>query len=330
MTQFLTRAFSAAVLAGGLAVAPVAAVAQDFRIGLITPPGHGWTVHAEQFGQLLAERSGGRMTVTVFPAGQLGDEATMVQQLQTGALDFGFLTAAEVSNRIPEFGALFTPFLVADATEAAALLRGPTAQEMLELLPDELGMIGVGFGQNDMRHMLFLNPISSAAEMSGLRMRITPLRASRDFYNFLGVAPTPMPLTDVFDALANGLVDAIDLDLMLILQLRLQERARQMMITNHQMWPMLGLISGRVYARMSPADRALVTETMEEALENLLNFVADGEPGSYEQMRATGIQMTEVGPEFFGDILERWEALWTDQAELIADLRAEVAAIRGN
>ena len=107
--------------AGATAIALLTAVtaqAADFRLGLITPPPHIWTKAAEAFGAELNEVSGGAHTVTVFPARQLGNEAEMLQQLQTGALDMAFMTVAEVSNRAKDFGAFYAPFLADDIDHA--------------------------------------------------------------------------------------------------------------------------------------------------------------------------------------------------------------------
>ncbi len=79
-------------------------------------------------GEELKERSGGKYGVVVFPAGQLGSEARMLQQLQTGALDMAFMTTAEVANRVPDFGALFAPYLVRNVVQAGQLLNGPAAR----------------------------------------------------------------------------------------------------------------------------------------------------------------------------------------------------------
>lgn len=70
----------------------------------------------------------------------------MVQQLQTGALDMAFLTIAEISNRIPDFGALYAPYLVDDVNHAARLLRSDAAGELLDLMPEGVGFVGVGYG----------------------------------------------------------------------------------------------------------------------------------------------------------------------------------------
>jgi len=128
--RMLTAGLAAAV---ALAAGPLAA--KEFRLGLITPPPHVWTKAAEAFGAELSERSGGAHSVSVFPAQQLGNEAQMMQQLQTGALDMAFLTVAEVSNRVQDMGAFYAPYLASDIAHAAAILRSDTARDMLSVLP---------------------------------------------------------------------------------------------------------------------------------------------------------------------------------------------------
>ena len=54
----------------------------------------------------------------------------------------------------------------------------------------------------------------------------------KDFYNILGAAPTPLPLPAVYDALANGQVDALDMDFDGILILKFYERAENLMIVD--------------------------------------------------------------------------------------------------
>ena len=87
MTINIARGLGGAVLGSAMALSALPAAAEEFRLGLITPPPHVWTVAAEAFGAELAERSGGAHSVQVFPARQLGNEAEMLQQLQSGALD---------------------------------------------------------------------------------------------------------------------------------------------------------------------------------------------------------------------------------------------------
>lgn len=312
MKTFNMLMASAAVAVTG--VAATQAVSEDFRIGLITPPSHVWTLAAGDFGEALAEASGGAHTVTVFPARQLGNEAEMLQQLQTGALDMAFMTVAEVSNRAEDFGAFYAPYLANDIEHAAAILRSDTARGMLDALPGTVGVVGLGFGSAGMRQILTNGDVTDASGLDGQKIRITPFQANLDFYNALGAAPTPMPLPAVFDALANGQVDGIDMDAELIMALNYYEHADTMIQSNHMMFPMVALVSGRVWAGLSEEDQAMIAELMGAAVDSTLDTYVAREAGWLDDIRGTGITYLEVGPDFFGEAIVEWESIWVDRA----------------
>ncbi len=303
------------------------AMAKDLRLGLIVPGTHAWSQAAEAMGEELKERSGGKYGVVVFPAGQLGSEARMLQQLQTGALDMAFMTTAEVANRVPDFGALFAPYLVRDVVQAGQLLNGPAAQGLLEQLPAKAGVVGLGYGVAGMRLMLNAFPTDSVEAINGRKIRITPFPPVQDFYRLLGAASTPMPVTDVYDALANGQVDGVDADLELIWKLRLYERAKTVLQSNHMMFPVIGLMSGRVWAQLSEEDRTLIRELSRKHLDSLTAHYEKAEAETQASIEQAGVKVMPVGAEFFGDKVQQWEDAWLKKAPVLAELRREAAAL---
>ncbi|WP_290798119.1 TRAP transporter substrate-binding protein [Halomonas sp.] len=322
------KTLTLAVAATALAASSLTAQARDFRLGLITPPQHMWSTEAEAFAETLHERSGGEHSVSVFPAQQLGNEAQMVQQLQTGALDMAFLTIAEISNRIPDFGALYAPYLVDGVDHAARLLRSDTAAELLELMPAEVGLVGVGYGMVGMRQVLSRDPIVSMDDMRGQRLRITPFEPIRDFYTATGAAPAPLPLLEVYDALANGQVDAIDMDFDSILILKFYEQADNLLISNHMMFPMVGVVSGRVWRELSAEDRELIETTMAEHLENVLSGFQEMDAAQEEEIRALDLNIVEADAEFFSEAIAEWESTWAEKAPMLEALREEAERLR--
>ncbi|MCA1770230.1 MAG: TRAP transporter substrate-binding protein [Halomonas sp.] len=322
------KTLTLAVAATALAASSLTAQARDFRLGLITPPQHLWSTEAKAFADSLHERSDGEHSVSVFPAQQLGNEAQMVQQLQTGALDMAFLTIAEISNRIPDFGALYAPYLVDGVDHAARLLRSDTAGELLELMPAEVGLVGVGYGMVGMRQVLSRDPITSMDDMRGQRLRITPFEPIRDFYTATGAAPAPMPLLEVYDALANGQVDAIDMDFDSILILKFYEQANNLLISNHMMFPMVGVVSGRVWRELSAEDRELIETTMAEHLENVLSGFQEMDAAQEEEIRGLDLNIVEADAEFFSEAIAEWEATWAEKAPMLEALREEAERLR--
>ncbi|MCE2524035.1 MAG: TRAP transporter substrate-binding protein [Rhodobacteraceae bacterium] len=313
------------VAAAMAATFSMAAHAEEFRLGLITPPPHIWTKAAGAFGAELAEKSGGAHSVSVFPSRQLGNEAEMLQQLQTGALDMAFMTVAEVSNRVPNLGAFYAPYLANDIAHAGRILRSDAAKSLLEPLPGQVGVVGVGYGMAGLRQIVSRGQVNSAEDLKGLKLRITPFTPILDFYNALGAAPTPMPLPAVYDALANGQVDAIDMDAELIWALKYYEHADTIVRSNHMMFPMVGLVSGRVWASLSAEDRAMIGELMARHVDSTIDSYLEKEAGWLEQISGTGKTYVEVDASFFGDAIEQWNAIWATKAESLDVLRETAA-----
>ena len=315
-----------AVLATGLATVPAAAQDRQFRIGLITPPAHVWNQEAAALGETLAELSGGRFGIAVFPSGQLGNEAGMLQQLQTGALDMAWLTTAEITTRVPDIAALHAPFLVDNIADAARVLRSEPAREMLDALPQATGTVGLCYAMTGMRQLVTRAPVDSAADLRGMRFRITPAPPIRSFFEMFGAAPAPMPLTQVYDALANAQIDGLDMDFESIINFRYYEHAPHLLETNHHMFGMVALVSARVWAGLDADDQALITDAMQMHCDRTIDRFVEEEPDKLDRLRGIqGIEITEgVGPAFFGDIVQRWDAVWGERTPYVARLRALV------
>ncbi|MEP2029595.1 MAG: TRAP transporter substrate-binding protein [Paracoccaceae bacterium] len=321
MKHFKKLIASAAVIVAS----SMAAHADEFRLGLITPPPHIWTKAAESFGAELAEASGGAHSVSVFPARQLGNEAEMLQQLQTGALDMAFMTVAEVSNRAPELGAFYAPYLAADIGHAGRILRSDTAKAMLEPLPGQVGVVGVGYGMAGLRQIVTRGEVNSSADLAGLKLRITPFTPILDFYNAVGAAPTPMPLPSVYDALANGQVDAIDMDAELIWVLKYYEHADTVVQSDHMMFPMVGLVSAKVWANLSEDDRAMIGDLMAKHVDSTIDSYVAKEAGWLEQIAGTGKTYTKVDASFFGGAIDEWNTIWSEKTSSLDALRETAA-----
>ncbi|AXT37156.1 TRAP transporter substrate-binding protein (plasmid) [Phaeobacter sp. LSS9] len=322
------KSLKTAVAAAAACCFTLGAQATEFRLGLLTPPPHIWTKAAEAFADELNTASDGAHSVQVFPARQLGNEAQMLQQLQTGALDMAFLTVAEVSNRVPDLGAFYAPYLAADIDHAGRILRSDIARQMLEPLPAKAGVVGLGLGMAGLRQIVSREEVNSAEDLSGLKLRITPFAPIFDFYEGLNAAPTPMPLPSVYDALANGQVDAIDMDAELIWVLKYHEHAKTIVQSDHMMFPVVGLVSARVWKDLDAKDREMIAELMAKHLDSTIDTYTAKEPEWLDNLKALDLTMTKVGPEFFAGVIDEWDRKWAAEAPSLPAIRAAAEATR--
>lgn len=297
------------------------AQSRQLRLGIITPNGHPWNRAALKVADTLKNETNGRLSLTVFHAGQLGNEAAMLQQMQSGALDMGWIMAAELGSRVPAIAAITAPYVVNSTAKIANLVRHPVATRLLDVLPAETGTVGLGWGITGMRAIFSSKDITTLSDIKGMKLRINPTPAYRDFYQLLGAAPTPIPTPQVFDAMSNGQVDGLEADLEFSWNQRFDKVSKVILQMNAIFMPVVALVSGRVWAGMSAADRDLITSSVRAALTTQVDELADNEPKLVEQFKATKIPFRNANVADAEAVVAEYDKIWLPKAPILAELR---------
>jgi len=314
------------MLIGGSALmmgAPGISLAQNkqLRLGIITPNGHPWNVAAQKVADTLNNETSGRLSMTVFGSGQLGNEAAMLQQMQSGALDMGWIMAAELGSRVPQIAAITAPYIVDSTDKIAKLVRHPVAVGLLDVLPAETGTIGLAWGITGMRAIFAAKDITKISDIKGMKLRINPTPAYRDFYQLLGAAPTPVPTPQVFDAMSNGQVDGLEADLEFSWNQRFDKVSKSILQMNAIFMPVAALVSGRFWQSTPAADRELITRAVRAALDTQIDQLAENEPKLIEQFKATQIPFRTANSADAQSVIADYDKIWLPKAPVLAELR---------
>jgi tripartite ATP-independent transporter DctP family solute receptor len=265
----------------------------SFRVSLVTPPSHGWTVTAEKFNEELQARSNGRMSAQVFPSEQLGSEADMVQQMEVGTLDFGFITNAYLSTRSESFNAWFMPFLFEDLEEASQARHSEESRKMLDELEAQ-GLVGLDFSFAGERHVLMKDgAIQTPEDLKGKKLRIIGNPVMQEFWTGLGVSPTPMPLGEVYSSLQTGVIDGIDIDLDALVSLNLQEIASDLTLTKQMAFPSVVVMSKEVFDSLPIEDQEIVKEAMDAAVNWGIEDAIQREKDNLEFLEQNGLNIVD-------------------------------------
>lgn len=301
------------------------AEARELRMGVITPPSHVWTKVANRIAEKLPEATGGELTVAVFPAGQLGSEQEMFQQMSTGLLDAGLMTAAITSLRAPSMQGWFTPYLFPDVSAAIKAADTPAAGEMLKEL-DAAGLHGIGYTFAGMRHILMKDaPVTSPEELKNKKIRIVPFPAMKTWWGAIGAVPTPVNLTEVYQALQTGLLDGIDIDLDALVGNKYNEVAKGLTITNHMPFPSVMVVSSMTWDSLTPEEQTAFTQVADEALAWGSQQQIAAEQANLATLEAQiTVKRLDNGKEVFAAANDAVQASFAAYP-LIAQFQAEVA-----
>ncbi|PCD76957.1 C4-dicarboxylate ABC transporter substrate-binding protein [Pseudothioclava arenosa] len=312
-----------------LTSAAISVEARELRLGLITPPSHVWTKVANRIAEKLPEATGGELTVAVFPAGQLGSEQEMFQQMSAGLLDAGLMTAAITSLRAPSMQGWFTPYLFADVSEAQSAAALPSAAKMLDEL-SAANLHGMGYTFAGMRQILMKDaPATAIDDLKGKKIRIVPFPAMKVWWGAIDAVPTPVNLTEVYQALQTGLLDGIDIDLDALVGLKFGEVAKGLTVTNHMAFPSVMMVSNPTWQSLSETEQAAFQAVVDEALAWGSAQQIEAEANNLASLQGTlDIVTLENGAEVFGAANAAVAESFA-QYPLIAEFQQEVLAEQG-
>ena len=260
---------AAATVLACLAVAGTAA-AQDikartmkfaFSLAADHPLGQG----AQKFADLVAEKSGGKMKVSIYANAVLGGDPQNLSAVRGGTLDFTSMATGLLAGIDKRFMVFDLPFLFNDAREAYAVSDGPVAQRLLNGLSDH-GLIGLGIWDLGFRNMTnSKRPIAQAQDLQGLKMRVIAAPVYIDMFKTLGANPVPMTFGEVYGALESKAIDGQDNPVGVILSAKFAEVQKYLSLTRHIYTGMPFLMSRKTWDSMSETERKIILEAAAEA-----------------------------------------------------------------
>ncbi|MCD2136412.1 TRAP transporter substrate-binding protein [Salinicoccus halitifaciens] len=294
----------------------------EFRLGHIAPDDHIWNEGANKLAEELEERSGGRMTMEIYPGGQLGNDADMMQQIQSGSLDFGLITNAHLTSESDAFSAWFAPFLFDSYEEALEASNTELAAEILATL-DGQGVKAMDYMFSGHRTMMFTEKVESPEDISGLTLRVTPSPALEDWYRMLGASPESIPLPDVYQSAQTGVIDGMEMDLDAAVTSNFNEVTGYGAMTNHMVWPSVMVMNENLYEGMSEEDQAIVEESMAAASEYGTMERASLEEEYIETLTDRGMELYNMEDGAFDSYIEEFDAQYRELDPLIDEFIGE-------
>lgn len=290
----------------------------NFKLAHIAPADHIWNDAAKKFAEELEKRSDGRMKMELYPGGQLGGEPDMVQQLETGSLDFGFITTAFLTSRSDSFSAWFAPFIFETYEDAYKAKDSDVAKKILATLDDQ-GLRALDYFFSGNRTMMFREKIETPEDIKGLTLRVTPSPALQDWYRYLGANPESISLPDVYQSVQTGVIDGMDMDLDAAVTSNFNEVTGFGAVTNHMVWPSVMIANAEKFEAMPKEDQKIVREAMAAASEYATMKRSSLEEEYIKTLTDRGMVLYDMDKSLFKSYMEKFDAEYKGKDPLIKE-----------
>src|SRR5688572_3414273 len=290
----LTAMFSL-LAAGGVALA------QDIqertiKFGHLNNVDHPTSTGVKKFAEIVAAKSGGKITVKEYPSSQLGNELQQQAALQGGVQEMLVASTTSLAGIVKEFGLFDFPFLFSNARQADAMVDGPVGK-MLSGKLAEKGVVVLAFFDLGFRNVTnSKRPITKAEDLEGLKLRVIPNPVFLETFKTFKANPIPMPFAELYGALETKAVDGQENPYAVILSSKFYEVNKYVSGTNHVYATNPIQISKRFWDKLSPVEQKLLQEAAVEAQ----NFqrVASREVSikALTELKAKGMLHNEIAP----------------------------------
>ena len=230
----------------------------------------------ERFKTLVAERSGGRMVVEVYPGSTLYGDRDEMQALQAGAVEMLAPSLSKFGRvGFPEFELFDLPYLFDNLQDVHRITEGPLGARLLKGL-ERQGMVGLGFLDNGFKQMSANRPLLGVAAFKGLRMRVQTSRVIAEQMRALGALPVPLSFAVTEQALARGVVDGTENPLSNFWTQGMHRVQSDLTLTEHAYLGYAVITGERFWRSLSQIDQRLLQQAMSDAL-RYGNHIADSQ-----------------------------------------------------
>jgi tripartite ATP-independent transporter DctP family solute receptor len=186
-----------------------------------------------RFSEDVNKRTSGAVDIQVFSIGQLGSGTNIMTGLQTGIIDFCAHTSGFIDTVFPKFQVVDLPFLFPDASSAERLLDGPIGAQLLDMMPSK-GIYGLGYGHWGWRVVSTVDrKIPEPKDIQELKVRVQPGAIFAATFRTLGASPIAIDLTEVYLALSQHVIDAVETPMISVAATKHDEIVNTINTTNH-------------------------------------------------------------------------------------------------
>lgn len=291
--MLLAKRLAALLVAGVLGASLGAAQAAPFRSADTHPDGYPTVEGVKQFGKLLAERSGGRLSVQVFHSRQLGDEKDTIEQTKIGAIDLNRVNLGPFNNIVPETTVPPLPFLFRSVAHMRKAMDGPIGDDILKAFEPH-GFIGLCFYDSGARSFYNrVKPIHSPADMKGMKIRVQQSDLFVAVMQALGANATPMPFGEVYTGLKTGVIDGAENNWPSYDSERHFEVAKYYTVNEHSMSPEVLVMSKIVWDKLPQADRDLIRKAAKDSVPYMRELWDAREKKSRDKVVAAGSEVVD-------------------------------------
>jgi tripartite ATP-independent transporter DctP family solute receptor len=262
------------------------------RYAHVGVPNEPQTLFVEHLADLVNRRTAGRVEIRNYPNSQLGNASEMIDGVKYGFIGMSqhdFSSLARFTRDVAVFNA---PYVFRDVNHAISATNprySPVLQEINHKLIENSNIRILGSFYRGTRQLTTSFPVYSIEDLRGKKIRGVPFPIWMSMLRGMGAIPTPVEFSELTTALLTGMVVGQENPLSNIYASKIYEVQSHIIMTNHMHSCMSILINERLWQRIRPSDRGIISEAIVEVSQMAANWILEGDAEIEQQLRAAGL-----------------------------------------
>lgn len=238
----------------------------DYKMGHSSPESDPFHKRLLEVSARIANESGGRMTLTIFPNSQLGGDNDLLAECRSGAVDFCQPAGLILASVLPLTCVDGMGFVWKDYSQIWPAMDGDLGAYIRSQISAHAGLVpmeriwDLGFRQITNT----IKPIKTVADIADMKIRVPGAPAMVSMFQALGAHPVSMQYGEVYTSLQTHIVDAVEPPLSNVEFSKFYEIAKFCSLTNH-IWNGYWICANPTsWSSLPPNLRDLVAHTFNE------------------------------------------------------------------
>ena len=252
----------------------------------------------------VAEKSGGKMRVDIYPGGQLGAERDLIELLQIGSLAMTKVSTAPLEAFVPEMKVFGIPYIFKDDEHHWKVLNGPIGKKLL-LSGEPYFLRGMCYYDAGSRSFYTKDkPIYKPSDLDGLKIRVMKSITAMSMIHALGGSATPIPWGELYTALQQGVVDGAENNAPSFYLSRHYEVCKYYTLDEHTAVPDILLMSTVVWKSLTPQEQKWLQDAVDESVPYQIKLWKESTEEALKAVQEAGVEIIHPDKQPFREAVQ--------------------------
>ncbi len=257
----------------------------------------------EKFKPMVEKESGGRIKVEIYDNSTLGSEEQFIDGVKNGSIEMA-VPGMLVAKDMPIIGLTEMPYLFRDYEHAQKVLNGELGKELTEGMVEKMGIRPLAWTANGFRVVSSSKPINKFEDFKGFRLRVPNNPRFLEMAKGFGANPIPMPISEVFTALEQKVIDGQENPYATLRASGFYEVQKYVVDTRHIFSPNLYVINEKFYQSLDPELQKVIEKAAIESANYEWKLLQESEEKDIQFLKEKGLTVVFPDDTFKQKLIE--------------------------